>query len=169
MAYQFYFYATPNDLRTALGSLEAVESVKYVFDELYESAEIPIFQQISSSNALGESTSRKMGSAGNYVLLTKDSSIPLKKLNMKYGQQPKYEINATELEEALMLVPSGIFDENGTKILTIGMLSAYPQNQQSIAFFKRAKKLFLKEFERASSYYVGPEASKVDYERVWLL
>lgn len=159
MSKQFRFYATKIDLVAGLARIRQVLELNYADAWLHEDVSIPVFDDLSRWQGLGENSSGRSAGAGFFLAVKSTESLKMKTVKMDNGGVKfKYEPHANT--NSVVLQPSGIYRKSDPQLLVCGMCGTALRNAESVDLYNQFRKAFLRDFsKRSDGSYLGPDAA----------
>jgi hypothetical protein len=149
------FFATGNDLRLKLKSIESNRRIKYVRCGMYDSENYPVYNTVDDFPNLGISTSGEH-TDGAFLVLDYNTDIILREVKQLSGGV-KYPIDQRENSASIALWPGGLY---GSDYIIHGRITTV-HDEASKDLYGYFVKNFTKGFEKHQEFYIGSEALKL--------
>lgn len=153
---RYDFFATKEDLVTAIRAVELTHSLEYVTCGLFDQPIISVFDNISSLPNLGVA---KSGDSleSIFLVLPCGQKVKVRQVPQRKGGF-KYAIDQQANPGTVAISPGGRF---GDSVLISGMVGTIHHDMISEDLLRAFAREFKRRFVKIKSYWVGPEAREL--------
>lgn len=157
MSSEMRFYATRDDWVTLLCCMERNIEIHYMRSGACPLGQIPArYESCLEIPNLGFSTTPSSISSATYIICNKRLLLTPRQVGS--GEHRRLTYDQLENPETVTFTPGGIW---GNKVLIFGRIATVSNSLFSQSFFKIIKKIVRKEYKKAQSYWVGPNARRL--------
>lgn len=157
MANHTPFYATSEDLRSTLNSVEAERALQYVPAGLFDHPEYAAFTSSAQIEPLGQSIKGSTVGGPRFLVADADVVIKVREVRQRRGGM-RYAIDQLANPATVVLVPGGLYSD---QVLIMGELSTVSEDERSTKLFRRLSDMMKKGFNKIDGTLVGPGAAKL--------
>jgi hypothetical protein len=151
---QQLFFATRDDLRPGLETIESEWELEYLLHELRDDDDFTVWTSLLNAPGLGISKSGQCMTDDGYLVYPRDEKPRMRRVPQRRAGV-KYDV---ELAGAMALfLPGGIHAPSGA--LVSGRVAQMVEaSERGIALYRAFSTAILRQFRTVQSYWVGPEA-----------
>ncbi len=153
----YNFFATADDLRSVLRSVEASHRLQYVQCGLFEERDQPIFHGFSSLPALGVAKAGDSNLEPTFLVFPDGAKLEVRAVPQRRGGI-KYAVDQMVNPGTVVIRPGGKYLDSA---LIAGMVGTVHHDKQAETLIRAFSASLKRDFTTVKSYVVGSEARKM--------
>jgi hypothetical protein len=161
---QLFFFADRTDMEIIIQELEKSMKIRYVRAGLFDSPEPEYFSSLLDLTNLGYAPTGDWNLNDFVLIVASQDEINVRTVQQRKGGN-KYAIDQEINPKSVLIVLSGIYNDN---VLVAGKIGTISSNPFSSEVFLFMTKLVKRHFIKKAEFYLGP-AAKSKLENGWRL
>lgn len=153
---QILFFATSDDIKSIILSIESTHQIKYYEMGLFENKSSSSYNSISEIKNFGIDIAGDWNKSLRFMALPMNSSIKIREVPQKNGNL-RYALDPIENQMSICFQFGGIYQEG---VLIAGSCFTVNSNIFAMQIFKDFSSKLKKNFKKIGSFYVGENAAE---------